>query len=53
MNENFYLIEETIHLIQILKKNLRMNEVDMRLVHDPAVFSKIDSLIRNLDCKGT
>ena len=49
MTENFYLIEETIHLMQILKKNLRMNEFDMRLVHDPAVFSKIDSLIRNLD----
>src|SRR3989344_6162575 len=49
--ENFYLLEETIHLLQQIKKNLKMQELDPLTINlgEQAINSKIQMLIRNLD----
>lgn len=51
MHDQFYLLEETIQLMQVLKHNLKMQELDPRTLDlgEHAVASKIYRLIANLD----
>lgn len=49
MAENFYLLEETIDLLQLLKKNLRLQELSQAELLNKTALPKIQAILSNLD----